>query len=188
MHRKHSKAYVLYANSAYYDTVCAAVESIQTVSKIPIIVYLLNDNRQVPGTTTVKWEYEGHDVRQNDYINRNDSRVYDLLSQRPAVVKHALNNYARKVAYIDSDTVATPYIDNIFNVPDHSTHPYFTEGIYDYLFINGRGGVETREELHKSLEHPACELFGVDQSNRSKYHQTGYFVSTNSCFDFLDEW
>ena len=188
MHPKHSKAYVLYANSAYYDTVCAAVKSIHKVSKLPVIVYLLNDNRQVPGATTVKWEYQGHDVRQSDYINRNDSRVYDLLSQRPAVVKHALNNYARKVAYIDSDTVATPYIDNIFNVPNDITHPYFTEGIYDYLFINGRGGVETREELHKSLEHPACELFGVDQSNRSKYHQTGYFVSTTSCFDFLDEW
>jgi autotransporter strand-loop-strand O-heptosyltransferase len=187
--RKFEKAYVMYASNAYYDTVCAAVESINLVSRIPVIVYLLNDNRKVPKAVTVKWEYEGHDVRQSDYINRNDSRVYDLLIQRPCVVKHALNNYAKTVAYIDSDSVVTKYIDRIFKyMPEDSTHPYFTEGIYDYLFINGRGGVETRDEMHKSLEHPACELFGVDQLVRSKYRQTGYFVAGQQCFDFLDEW
>ncbi len=187
---KAKKCYVLYANHEYYNTVCMAVKSINKVSDIPVIVYLLNDNRQVPGAAfTIKWEYTGKDVKQTEYIDRNDSRVFDLLIQRPSIIKHALSTYAKKVAYIDSDTVVTPYIDNIFDwIPDNATHPYFTEGIYDYLFINGRGGVETKEELHKSLEHPACELFGVDQLVRSKYRQTGYFVSTTSCMDFLDEW
>ena len=189
IHNKLDRAYVLYANSSYFDTVCAAVESINKVSDVRVFVFLLNDNREVPGAQTVKWEYRGFDIKQTEYIDRNDSRVYDLLIQRPAVVKWALNKVANKVAYIDSDTVVTPYIDNIFeHVPDDTTYPYFTEGIYDYLFINGRGGVETREELHKSLEYPACELFGVDQSNRLKYRQTGYFVATKSCMDFLDEW
>jgi len=189
VHSKIDKAYVLYANSSYYDTVCAAVESINKVSEVSVFVFLLNDSRKVPGAITINWEYTGLDIKQTEYIDRNDSGVYNLLIQRPAVVKWALNNVANKVAYIDSDTVVTPYIDRIFKyAPDDTTHPYFTEGIYDYLFINGRGGVETREELHKSLEHPACDLFGVDQSNRSKYHQTGYFVATKSCMDFLDEW
>jgi len=189
IHTKLDKAYVLYANSSYFDTVCAAVESINRVSEVRVFVFLLNDSRQVPGAQTVHWEYTGLDIKQTDYIDRNDSGVYNLLIQRPAVVKWVLNKVANKVAYIDSDTVVTPYIDRIFDyVPDDATHPYFTEGIYDYLFINGRGGVETREELHKSLEHPACELFGVDQSNRWKYHQTGYFVATKSCMNFLDEW
>jgi len=186
---KAENLYVLYANSSYYDTVCQAVKSINNVTDTPVVVYLLNDNRKVPGAETVKWGYKGFDVKQTEYIDRNNSRVYNLLIQRPSIIKHALNNYGNKVAYIDSDTVVTPHIDKIFDyIPADSSHPYFTQGIYDYLFINGRGGVETREELHKSLEHPACELFGVDQSNRWKYHQTGYFVAVNSCMDFLDEW
>ena len=187
---KMEKAYVLYANSSYYHTVSAAVKSINQVSKLPVIVYLLNDNRDVEGATiTHKWTYTGSTIKQTDYIDRNDSRVYKLLIQRPSIVKHALNNYADTIAYIDSDTVVTPYIDSIFSYfPNTSSNPYFVKGIYDYLFINRRGGVETKEELHKSLEHPACELFGIDQSNRSSYHQTGYFVASNLCMDFLDEW
>ena len=190
LNNKADTSYVLYANSSYYDTVCQAVKSINNVTDTPVIVYLLNDNREVPGATTVKWQYKGFDVKQTNYVDRNDSRVYDLLIQRPSVIKHALNNYADKVAYIDSDTVVTPHIDKIFDyIPEHSSHPYFTKGIYDYLFINGRGGVETRNDLDKSLEYPACQLFGVSQqSNRWKYHQTGYFVAVNSCMDFLDEW
>ena len=187
---KFDKAYVLYANSEYYDTVCAAVKSINAVSAIPVIVYLLNDSRYVPGAVYVhNWEYDGLDVEQGEYIDRNNSDIYKLLIQRPSIIKDVLNHSAKTVAYIDSDTVVTPYIDRIFDyMPSDSVHPYFTQGIYDYLFINGRGGVETRDEMHKSLEHPACELFGVDQLVRSKYHQTGYFVAGQSCFDFLDEW
>ena len=187
---KYDKAYLLYADSSYYDTVCAAVKSINANSNIPVIVYLLNDDRYVRGAMVVQnWNYDGLNIEQSEYIDRNNSDIYKLLIQRPAVIKHALNNFANTIAYIDSDTVVTPYIDRIFNyMPEGSTHPYFTEGIYDYLFINGRGGVETKEELHKSLEHPACELFGVDQLVRSKYRQTGYFVAGQSCFDFLEEW
>ena len=169
---------------------CAAVKSINANSNIPVIVYLLNDDRYVRGAMIVQnWNYDGLNIEQSEYIDRNNSDIYKLLIQRPAVIKHALNKFANTIAYIDSDTVVTPYIDRIFNyMPEGSTHPYFTEGIYDYLFINGRGGVETKEELHKSLEHPACELFGVDQLVRSKYRQTGYFVAGQSCFDFLEEW
>ena len=149
---KYDKAYLLYADSSYYDTVCAAVKSINANSNIPVIVYLLNDDRYVRGAMIVQnWNYDGLNIEQSEYIDRNNSDIYKLLIQRPAVIKHALNKFANTIAYIDSDTVVTPYIDRIFNyMPEGSTHPYFTEGIYDYLFINGRGG-ETKEELHKSL-------------------------------------
>ena len=188
--KKLPRAYLLYADSSYYDTLCAAVQSIRLVSDYPIIVYLLNDDRDVPGASILRnWKHDGLSVEQSEYIDRNNSDIYKLLIQRPSVVKHALQNFAETIAYIDSDTVVTPKIDTIFNyMPVDSTHPYFTEGIYDYLFINGRGGVETRDEMDKSLEHPACELFGVDQLVRSKYRQTGYFVAGKWCIEFIDEW
>jgi autotransporter strand-loop-strand O-heptosyltransferase len=187
--RKADRMYVLYANASYYSTVCMAVESIQQFSDVPITVYMLNDHSEVPGANTIYWECDVEDVPKSSYIDRNDSRIYNLLIQRPLIVKDALERFAETICYVDSDSVATKYVDRIFNYyPTDSEFPYFTEGIYDYLLMNGRGVVIGRENLHKSLEAPACELFGVDQSIRDKYRQTGYFVAGQNTIPFLNEW
>jgi autotransporter strand-loop-strand O-heptosyltransferase len=155
------------------------------MSKIPVLVYMLDCHSEVPGAKTIYWQSDIEDLPKKTYIDRTDSRIYNLLIQRPLVVKHALENFAKRVCYVDSDSIATKYVDRIFNYhPINSEFPYFTEGIYDYLFINGRGSTE----LSKTLEHPACELFGVDQSIRDKYRQTGYFVAGHNSIPFLDEW
>ena len=186
---KVEKAFVLYANSEYLSIVTMAVKSINSVSDIPVIVYMMNCHSQVPGATTITLEVDNIDVKKSDYIDRSDSNIYRLLIQRPQIIEHALENYAEVVAYIDSDTIVTKHINNIFeHYPKDCTHPYFVQGVYDYLFIDGRGGVETRDELHLSLEHAACELFGVDQSVRDKYRQTGYFVAGQESRDWINEW
>lgn len=184
-HTKEEKMYVLYASPSYYDVVCMAVESINRVSDIPVLVYMLDDYREVPGANTVWWQCGIEDLPKGTYIDRNNSRVYDILIQRPLIVKDALERFAKTVCYVDSDSIATKYVDRIFNYyPTSSEFPYFTEGIYDYLFINGRGSTE----LSKTLEYPACELFGIDQSVRKEYRQTGYFVAGQNTIQFLDEW
>ena len=185
VHTKEEKMYVLYANASYYDVVCMAVESINKVSDIPVLVYMLDDYREVPGAYTVWWKCDVEDLPKESYIDRNNSKVYDLLIQRPLIVKDALERFAKTICYVDSDSIATKYVDRIFNYyPTDSKYPYFTEGIYDYLFINGRGSTE----LSKTLERPACDLFGVDQSIRDKYRQTGYFVAGQNTIPFLNEW
>ena len=68
------------------------------------------------------------------------------------------------------------------------SYPYFVEGIYDYLHIDGRGGADSREDMSTTLEHPACELFGIDQYVRQRYRQTGFFVAGSNCQEFLDSW
>jgi autotransporter strand-loop-strand O-heptosyltransferase len=186
---KVDKMYVLYANASYHSTVCAAVDSIKKVSDIPITVYMLDCHNEVPGTNTVYWQSDIEDLPKGIHIDRNDSRIYDLLIQRPLIVRHALDNFAKTVCYIDSDSVATPYIDSIFDMyPTDCWYPYFTEGIYDYLHNNGRGGAESRDDLTTTLEHPACELFHVYQQRRDKYRQTGYFIAGQHTIDFLNEW
>lgn len=185
---KWDRAYVLYGTESYKDTIQACVDSIKTVSGIPIIVYMLNSDVDIKGAVTINWKCNVTNPSQNKYIDRADSRIYNILIQRPAIVKDALK-YAKTVAYVDSDSVATKHIDSIFNYfPDNSPHPYFVEGIYDWMILNGRGGAESRDDLSTTLEHPACELFGVDQYVRNKYRQTGYFVAGEWCESFLDEW
>jgi len=188
-HIKADRMYVLYANASYYSTVCMAVESIQQFSNIPITVYMLDDHREVPGANTVILECDIEDVQQEAYIDRDDSRMYKLLIQRPLIVKHALENFADTICYVDSDSIATQYVDSIFDMYNTECgHPYFVEGIYDYLHINGRGGADSKKDLSTTLEHPACELFNVDQYVRERYRQTGYFVAGKNTISFLDEW
>lgn len=185
---KFDRVYVLYANESYIPVVKACVESIKQFSNLPVYVYLLNTYQDIPGANVITWNCPLPKIPINTYINRSDKDVYRLLIERPAIVKDALLNYAHSVAYIDSDTVATKHIDKIFDMYPKMNYPYFVEGIYDYLHINGRGGADTREDMSTTLEAPACELFGVNQYIRQRYRQTGYFVANHYCFDFLDEW
>jgi len=189
---KHEKAYVLYADESYLDLVVSCCNSIRNYSDIPIWIYLLNSKIKISvrNTQTINWECDvRHLKNRNEYINRQDKQIYKLLIERPKIVAHALENYAETVAYIDTDSIATKYVDSIFDYfnPD-SDHPYFVEGIYDYLHLNGRGGAETREDMSTTLEAPICDLFGINQYVRQRYRQTGYFVAGQKCIDWLQEW
>lgn len=53
--------------------------------------------------------------------------------------------------------------------------------------MNGRGGA-TGNDLSTTLEHPACELFGINQNNRKKYRTSNIFVVGQNCIEFLDTW
>jgi len=198
VNRKHKKSYVLYATENYFDIVKMACKSLRTFSDLPIFVYLLDSDLKVDieNTTTINWKSNFSGINDtnksstnNYYIDRSSQKIYELLIQRPLIVKDALENYSDVVAYVDSDSIATQYCDRIFDMYDTNLdYPYFAEGIYEYLHINGRGGAETREDMSTTLEHPACELFGANQYIRQKYRQTGYFVAGQNTIDFLDEW
>ena len=165
---KWEKAYVLYATESYKETVQACVDSIVAVSKeIPVFVYMLNSNVEIKGAITFRWDCNVGNPRQKNYIDRADSTIYNILIQRPLIVKDALK-HAKVVAYVDADSVATKYVDRIFDFfPPKSSYPFFTEGIYEWMLLNGRGGAESKEDLSSTLEHPACTLFNVDQIGRA---------------------
>ena len=195
---KFDKAYVLYANETYFDIVSMAAKSIREFSKLPIIVYLLNSDLKVniENTLTVRWDCKLEEDKdmylQSDstfYVNRSSIKLYKLVAQRPDIVRDALVKYAKVVAYVDSDSVATPYIDRIFNLyPLNTSYPYFTEGIYEWMIMGNRGGAPDRNDLSTTLEHPACELFGVDQQVRDKYRTSNLFVAGQQAIDWLEEW
>jgi hypothetical protein len=126
MDKKLEKAYVLYANENYFDIVSMCAKSIREFSNIHILVYLLDSDLKVniENCTTIKWNYKSNDdssmyniiENSNFYINRAHKTIFDILTQRPAVVKHALLNYTDTAVYIDSDSIATPFIDKIFTL------------------------------------------------------------------------
>lgn len=194
------KAYILHANEKYFDIVCTCIKSIRQYSNLPIYLYLLNSNKKcnITNVTTINWNLnlentENRYINENNnfYINRGSSEIYNILIQKILITIHALKNFADVVAYIDSDSISTPYADNIFNYYNQdSLYPYFGEGIYDWLHHNGRGGAMDRNDLSTTLEHPICELFKINQYNRldQRYRQTGYFLAGRNNIEFLEEW
>jgi hypothetical protein len=195
-----NKAYILHANEKYFDIIYTAILSIRQYSNLPIYVYLINSNQKIDisGVTTIRWDLNlGNNSNNyiqdgnNFYINRGSSEIYNILIQKPLITKHALENFADIVAYIDSDSIATPYVENIFNYYNNSkSYPYFGQGIYQFLHYNGRGGAMDESDLSTTLEHPVSELFKLNQYNRIArfYRQTGYFIAGKNNIDFLEEW
>jgi len=195
-----NKAYILHANEKYFDIIYTAILSIRQYSNLPIYVYLINSNRKIDisGVTTIRWDLNLENNNNNYiqdgnnfYINRGSSEIYNILIQKPLIAKHALENFVDVVAYIDSDSIATPYVENIFNYyNDTESYPYFGQGIYQFLHYNGRGGAMDESDLSTTLEHPISELFRLNQYNRIArfYRQTGYFIAGKNNIDFLEEW
>ena len=182
------KAYVLYADESYFDLALICRESILKHSKYPVYIYTLDFDTDYD--FCIYWECDIKPLKKRkEFIDREDTNIYKILIERPKIVKHALGKFADQIAYVDTDSIATFNVDRIFDCFNaDSTYPYFTEGIYDYLHVNGRGGAETREDMSTTLEAPACDLFLINQYVRQRYRQTGYFVTGMNCIDWLDEW
>jgi autotransporter strand-loop-strand O-heptosyltransferase len=192
------KGYVFYCNVKYSPIVEKSIKSIRKYSTLPIFVYQIgfSFDYDYENVFTIDWNGSGNSINEsayqyhgdNFYLKRSEKEVYNLLIERPKVVKHCLENYCETVLYIDSDSIAMPWVENIFDYYNpYSDTPYFTEGVYDFLFINGRGGF-TDYDLKKTLEHPLCNLLNVDQNLRGGYRQTGYFIAGQNTLNFLSEW
>lgn len=196
---KVEKSYLLYATENYFDVAKMCIKSIREYSDLPIFLYLINSHKvvDVKDVVTIMWDLDMVEdesekyIKEGDnfYINRKNKTIYNILIQKPLITKDVLSKYSKQVAFIDCDSIATPHVDKIFDYYDDTKdYPYFVEGIYDFLHIGDRGGAMTREDMSTTLEHPACELFGVNQYVRQKYRQTGYYVANQKSIDFLYEW
>ena len=197
--KKFEKSFILYGNENYLPIIKKAIKSIRLFSDLPIFVYLLNhyeeiDEKNVHVKTLICDIRKSNTLYEvNDdgsfYIDRNQIEIYDTLIQRPYITKDVLENYSETVCYLDADTICLSNLEKIFDLyPKDESFPYFTKGIYDFMYWDGVGN--SGDDLTKTLEHPICKLYNVDQSFRlsSGYRQTGYYVAGQNSIPFINEW
>ena len=197
---KYDKSFLLYGNEQYIPIIQSAINSLRTFTDLPIIVYLLNSDEKLSGKNvdTKKWicpirnqeeELYNKNGDENYYIDRNRVAIYDTLTQRPSITKDVLTYFSNTVCYLDADSVSLPNIEKIFDLyPNDETVPYFTKGVYDFMYWDGVGN--SGDDLTKTLEHPICSLYNIDQTFRfeSGYRQTGYYLAGQNTLPFIDEW
>ena len=196
---KFEKSFILYGNENYLPIIKKTIKSIRLFSDLPIFVYLLNHFEEID-EKNVHVKKLICDIRKSNtlykvnddgsfYIDRNQVEIYDTLIQRPFITKDVLENYSETVCYLDADTICLSNLEKIFDLyPKDETFPYFTKGIYNFMYWGGVGN--SGDDLTKTLEHPICELYNVDQSFRfrSGYRQTGYYVAGQNSIPFINEW
>ena len=186
--KKFQKSFLLYGNENYLPLIKKTISSIRSFSDLPIFVYLLNYFEEIDQENVFVKELIC-DIRKSEtlyevnndgsfYIDRNQVEIYDTLIQRPLITKDVLENYSETICYLDADTVCLNNLNNIFDLyPKDETVPYFTKGVYDYMYWDGIGN--SGDDLTKTLEHPICNLYDIDQTFRviAGYRQTGYFLA-----------
>lgn len=191
------RAYVLYGTEAYLPVMKECALSIRDHSGVCILVYTIDTAKsiRVDNTIEIPWSINlesdnlyDQKADGNFYIKREKADIYNILTERIAIIKHALENYADTVVYVDSDSIATENIDRIFDMYHDEPYVMATEGIYDWMFYDGRGACETRDDMTGTLEYNACQLFGVDQSVRQRYRTTNLFIAGQNAIPFLEEW
>ena len=200
---KHEKSFILCCNQYYLPIAELTIKSIRNFSDTPIIIYLINTYKefQYKNVTSIRWDcnirneseisYISKSDNDNFYIRRDHISTYDILKQRPLITKHALENLSNIICYVDTDSVVFSNINKIFDLyPKEKNYPYFTKGIYNWMIYNGRGGSNDPNDLSTTLEHPVCELLGINQYNRllTTYKQSGYYVAGQNTIPFLTEW
>jgi autotransporter strand-loop-strand O-heptosyltransferase len=198
--QKMRRAYVVYGTEAYLPTMEQCALSITAVSDIPVLVYLLSDKFDSDyyidkNVTVIPWQINlsENDLYKDDgngnfYIKRGKKDIYNILTERIAIIEDALLNRAETVVYVDSDSVATENIDRIFHMYNGEPYVLATDGIYDWMFYEGRGACETREDMTGTTEYNACQLFNVDQSVRTTYRTTNLFIAGEPALPFIAEW
>lgn len=191
------KAYVIYGTEAYLPVMEQCALSIREHSDICILLYTIdtaksievNNKIEIPWSMNLELDnlYD-QKADGNFYIKRDKENIYNILIERIAIIKHALDNYADTVVYVDSDSIATENIDRIFDMYHDQPYVMATEGIYDWMFYNGRGACENRDDMTGTLEYNVCQLFGIDQSVRQRYRTTNLLIAGQNSIPFIDEW
>ena len=204
---KMDKAYVMHCDENYLPIVENSIKTVREFSQLPIIVYVINSDAKVnvPGVITHRLDF---DIRQGDtfietaegenkFIQRNSQAVYDIITKKADACKHALENYANTIVYLDGDIVATHKIDELFDYPVNSVdYPLCTTASYEYMMMNGAGSPFPENEgevfdLTKTIETDVCNLLGVNIWNRNyplNYVQTGFILAGQNSLPFIQEW
>jgi len=206
------KCYVTHTDRNYISVAENLVRSLSQFSDKKILVYCVNctedevapllkysnsivrilDLLDLVDSQNIKYEDSG-----NFYVERANRRTYQILSTKVNAMESALEEGWDEVCYLDSDCLATPIVDEIFNWSGSITnYPLGTEGIHNYMLII-KDGKQIGNPFENSwpepdntlcLEWPMMEVFGISPERRGKYRTTGIMLMNHKCLGFIKKW
>ena len=207
------KTYITHVTRDYLEVALNLAKSIRLFSQIPLIVYCVNlkdeDQDNFRGIEKVYTRNIDLDIGEasstdytedqggNFYVNRGSSRIYKILCAKTIAMEMALEEGWEEVCYLDSDCLATPLIDELFDwVHLTKDYPIATEGIHEYM-ISIKDGIQIGNPFGetwpvpdntKCLEWPLMSFLEIDPNNRGRYRTTGIMLMNQRCLPFIKTW
>lgn len=206
-----NKVYITHATKTYLKVAHNLAKSIREFSDIPVVIYCIDSD--IKDTYIFKdiedvyveilemgiKEPEEYNVNENGnfYVDRKNLKTYDILSAKIKCIQHALSSGWNEVCYLDSDCIATPLTDDIFDWVNLITdYPLATKGVHDYMIIIDNGEPKGNPYEHtwpiadntKSLEWPLMQFMGLTTIDRGIYKTTGIMLINQNCKDFINTW
>ena len=205
------RAYITHATKKYLQVAHNLATSIREFSDIPVVVYCIDVDRKdtyiFQNIENVYIEIFDLNLDKptdfptsptgNFYVDRHDARSFNVLSAKVLAMKHALESGWEEVCYLDSDCIATPIVDELFDWSSGVTNfPIGTKGIHDYMIIFEEGvtmgnpfeGCWPEKNLTLTLEWPLMQFMGMSPSDRGTYRTTGIMLMNKNCLDFINIW
>lgn len=206
------KCYVTHTDKNYVSVAENLIRSLAQFSDMKILVYCVNctedeispllkysnaivRNLEIPDL--IESQNIQYEEDRNFYVERSNRRTYQILSAKVRAMECALEEGWDEICYLDSDCLATPLVDEIFNWSRTITnYPLGTEGIHNYMLII-KDGKQIGNPFEKSwpepdntlcLEWSLMEIFGVSPERRGKYRTTGIMLMNNKCIEFIKKW
>lgn len=211
---KIKKTYITHVTKDYLEVSLNLAKSIELFSKIPLIIYCINleekDKQKFNKYKNVQIRNINLDISEkndddyllvesgNFYINRFSTRIYNILCCKTIAMEMALEEGWDEVCYLDSDCIATPLIDQLFDwIPIITNYPIATKGIHDYMILI-ENGVESGNPFANGawpnannklcLEWALMNFLEVDENNRGTYRTTGIMLMNKNCLPFIKTW
>lgn len=205
------RAYITHATEKYLQVAHNLAKSIREFSEIPVIIYCVDvkkkdtyifQNIENVFTEIIELNLDKPEdfptsPSGNFYVDRHDSRSFNVLSAKVISMKHALESGWDEVCYLDSDCIATPIVDELFNWSENITnYPIGTKGIHDYMIIfeggvtrgNPYEGCWPKVDHKLTLEWPLMQFMGMSTEDRGVYRTTGIMLMNKNCLDFISLW
>lgn len=211
---KYKKTYITHVTRDYLEVALNLAKSIRLFSDLPLIVYCINlqeedkqrfneyENVQLRNIELDISERTSEDYTSVDsgnfYVNRYSARIYNILCAKTIAMEMALEEGWEEVCYLDSDCLATPLVDELFDWNYMITdYPIATEGIHEYMIWieNGvqlgnpfSGGSWPIADNKLCLEWPLMSFLEVDENKRGAYRTTGIMLMNQKCLPFIKTW
>jgi hypothetical protein len=205
------QVYITHATKKYLQVAHNLATSIREFSNIPVVVYCIDvdkkdtyifQNIENVYTEILNLNLDGPtdfplSPTGNFYVPRHDVRSFNVLSAKVLAMKHALESGWDEVCYLDSDCIATPIVDELFEWSTNITdYPIGTKGIHDYMIIFESGvtmgnpyeGCYPNTDNTKALEWPLMQFMGMSTNDRGIYRTTGIMLMNQNCLEFIKTW
>jgi hypothetical protein len=209
------RAYITHVTEDYIDVANNLAKSLAEFSEIPLFVYILDGNsnceEKFSNLSNVHIRHIRLDIDSssasedyvfnsdgNFYISRRSPRIYKILCAKTLAMEMALEEGIEEVCYLDSDCIASPIVDELFDwMPIISDYPICTEGIHQYMIIVEESGFERGNPFEgtwpasdnkKALEWPLMNFLQMTEFSRGTYRTTGIMLMNKKCLNFIKVW